>query len=176
MLKKLSVLIVLFVSVFTVSVVSSSFAADSEPRRVSKHGDWGVYVFNDESGNKVCYMSSQPKKSEGKYSRRGEVIVFITHWTVDNTKNVVSVSTGYPYKTGSEASILVDGRKFKLFTRGETAWAEEQETDDALVASIKRGSKMVLKGTSKRGNLTTDTFSLKGSTDAYKALNRACSS
>ena len=39
---------------------------------------------------------------------------------------------------------------------------------------MKKGNRMVVKGTSSRGTLTTDTFSLKGFTKAYGAIGKAC--
>ena len=39
---------------------------------------------------------------------------------------------------------------------------------------MKKGSKAVLKGTSQRGTLTTDTFSLVGFSKAYRDIQKAC--
>ena len=40
--------------------------------------------------------------------------------------------------------------------------------------AIRKGSKVVVKGTSSRGTLTTDTFSLKGSGNAHDAITKEC--
>ena len=45
----------------------------------------------------------------------------------------------------------------------------------ALVNAMKRGNELVFKGTSERGTLTTDSYSLKGVTAAMKAIDKACS-
>ena len=37
-----------------------------------------------------------------------------------------------------------------------------------------KGSTMIFKGTSSRGTLTTDTYSLKGFTAAYRSLKTKC--
>ena len=50
----------------------------------------------------------------------------------------------------------------------------EEGADAKLVQSMIRGADMVVQGTSSRGTLTTDTYSLKGFTAAYKAINKAC--
>jgi hypothetical protein len=39
---------------------------------------------------------------------------------------------------------------------------------------MKRGNELVFKGTSARGTLTTDSYSLRGVTAAMKALDAAC--
>ena len=155
------------------SVVTSPARASSDQRKLGVFGDWAAFTFTD-NGNKVCYMSSQPKKDEGKYSKRGEIFTFITHWPADKAKNVVSVSAGYSYMAGSEIALTVDGKAFKLFTKGEMAWAKDQDTDNAIASAIAAGSKMVIKGTSQRGTVTTDTYSLKGAGEALAAINAEC--
>ena len=42
----------------------SAPAMAEEPKLLSTHGDWTAYAFK-ENGGTVCYMASQPKKSEG---------------------------------------------------------------------------------------------------------------
>lgn len=163
---------VLTVFVFCLCVAPvSAFAG--QPRLMATHGDWEVYVFF-EDGNKVCYMASQPKLQQGDYTKRGDAFALITYRPAENTKDVFSYIAGYTYKTGSEATVTIDGADYVLFTQDETAWAPDSETDLKLARAIRDGSKMVVKGTSSRGTLTTDTFSLKGSGKAYELVSREC--
>ena len=148
-----------------------SHAAD--PRELGTFGKWSAYVFT-EGGNKVCYMASEPDKAEGNYTRRGKVYALITHRPAEGTKNVFSYITGYPYKAGSEVTVKIDSNSFTLFTQDETAWAPDATTDNKLSTAIRKGSKMVVKGRSKRGTLTTDTYSLKGSAAAHDAISKEC--
>ena len=76
---------------------------------------------------------------------------------------------------GIEVALTVDDNKnFRLFTQGETAWAKDADTDKALVTAMRSGSRMVVKGTSTRGTLTTDTYSLSGFSRAYERASREC--
>ena len=140
---------------------------------VGNYGDWSVYTFLEE-GKKVCFMSGQPRKEEGNYKKRGDVFFFVTHWSGEGNKNVVSVSNGYPFKEGSVVTASIGGRKFTLFTRDEMAWTENQKEDEALVALLKKKSSLIVRGTSSRGTKTKDTYSLKGSTAAWRAMNKEC--
>lgn len=148
-------------------------AQASEPTRIGVYGDWTAYEFV-ENGNKVCYMAAKEKTAEGNYNSRGDIYALITHRPAENSKNVFSYITGYPYKEGSEASVKIGGQTFSLFTQGETAWAPDADADARIAQAIQKGSTMVVKGTSTRGTLTTDTFSLKGSGAAYDAISKAC--
>lgn len=148
-------------------------AQASEPRLIGTFGDWSSYTFK-ENGNKVCYMASQPQKAEGNYTKRGDIYALITHRPAENTKNVFSYITGYPYKPGGDVTVKANGRTFKLFSQDDTAWTPDAATDNALTSAVRKGSNMVVKGMSKRGTLTTDTYSLRGSGKAYEAISKEC--
>ena len=46
--------------------------------------------------------------------------------------------------------------------------------DRAIVAAMKAGRQMIVRGTSTRGTLTTDTYSLSGFSAALAAIDKAC--
>ncbi len=148
-------------------------ASAASPKQIGKYGDWTSYYLS-EGGSKVCYMVSKPVKAQGKYTNRGEIFALITHRPSENTKDVFSYITGYTYKVGSDATVTIDGKRYILFTQDDTAWAPDANADTKLAKAIRAGSKMVVKGTSSRGTLTTDTYSLKGSGAAYKAISKEC--
>jgi hypothetical protein len=137
-----------------------------------------------DQGNKVCYMATPPASTASDKPVKGRdknVLFFITHWPASHEKNAVTVSTGYEYKPGTKAVISIAGRDYAMAVGGgdtgagpDMAWMEDDALEDALVADIKIGASLTVKGTSKRGNTITDTYSLKGSTDAYAAISKAC--
>jgi invasion protein IalB len=148
-------------------------AAAAEAKFVSTEGDWSVFA-DAEKGAGYCYIGSQPQKEEGDYTRRGDTFVVVSHLPARKQVNVVRIRAGYTYKDDSEVEVNIGGRKFKLFTDDGRAWARDAKTDHALVAAMRAGLEMVVKGISSRGTLTTDTYSLKGFTAAHNAINRAC--
>lgn len=166
---------ILLVSAFVFGAVSlvSSASYAAQPKQIGKYGDWTAYILS-ESGSEVCYMVSKPVKAKGNYTNRGEIFALITHRPSENTKDVFSYITGYTYKQGSDATITIDGKKYILFTQDDTAWAPDATADSALAKAIRGGSKMMVRGTSTRGTLTTDSYSLKGSGSAYKAISKEC--
>ena len=117
---------------------------------------------------------SQPRKQEGQFKKRGEVFFFVTHWPGEEGKNAVSISNGYSFKPDSQVIVTVDGKAFKLFTQGEMAWTKDQATDDAVTAALQEGYSLVVQGVSSHGTATTDTYSLKGSVAAFKAVAEEC--
>lgn len=141
--------------------------------RLGEFGDWGAFAFMDD-GSKVCFIASSPKEAKGDYTRRGEVFVRVTHWPEQNRRNEVSFVAGYSFRKDSWVEVRTDNGTFRLFTDEDTAWATDKQTDEQLVQAMIKGSKMVVEGTSSRGTLTTDTYSLIGFTNAYEAINSAC--
>lgn len=163
----------LLAAAFAGTLLASSSAMAADPRLVGTFKDWNVFTY-EENGNKVCYMASRPKKDEGDYTRRGDIFTLVTQRPAERSLDVVSVITGYTYRTGSETTIQIGNQTFKLFTDGDTAWAKDEATDRQIVNAIRAGATMVVRGTSSRGTATTDTYSLSGSAAAYQAMNEAC--
>lgn len=164
---------IVFTLILAAATLSGFAAQAAEPRLIETFGDWDAYVVLEDN-NKVCYMASIPKKSVGNYSKRGEVFALITHRPKEGTKDVFSFITGYNFKPASDASVEIDGQKFSLFTKDDTAWAPDAETDAKIADALKAGKTMIVKGLSSRGTSTSDTFSLKGSTGAYDRITREC--
>lgn len=160
-------------AVAAVTVLATAPAGAADPKVLGSFKDWNAFTF-DESGKPVCYISSQPQKKEPAGARRGDIYVLVTHRPAEKTLDVVSFIVGYPLRKGSDATVEIDGKSFTLFTDGETAWARDAETDRAIVAAMRAGSTMVMKGVSQRGTRTTDTYSLAGVSDAHDAIGTAC--
>jgi hypothetical protein len=154
----------------TLAIASAAMAA---PRTLGQFRDWAAYV-SDDGGARVCYLYSEPKKSEGDYTRRGETYVQVANRPAEAVRNEVSVTAGYTYRDGSTVEIIVGRNHFELFTDRSNAWAREGNTDQRIVAAMKAGTDMIVKGTSSRGTLTTDTYSLLGFTAAHRAMESAC--
>jgi hypothetical protein len=143
------------------------------PQFLGSHRDWNVYSFTEDS-QKICYMASEPKKQEGDYTRRGDPAVLVTRRPGPRVVDEVSVQPGYSYREGSEVEVTIGGREFSLFTRGEHAWTKSEDADQTLIAAMKGGNDMTVRGTSTRGTYSLDTYSLLGFTAAYEAMVAAC--
>lgn len=141
---------------------------------IGTHGKWTAYTYT-ENKQTVCYIAAKPEKSEGKYASRSEVLMLVTHRPGEKAFDVISVVAGYAYKPDTDALITIGSAKFDLFTTGsDRAWARDSKTDRSIAQAMIKGNAAVVRGTSSRGTLTTDTFSLSGFTAAYKAINDAC--
>ncbi|MEE8516087.1 MAG: invasion associated locus B family protein [Alphaproteobacteria bacterium] len=148
-------------------------AIAAESKVLGTHRDWEAYQLV-EKGKKTCYMASQPIKTVGKYKKRGDVVVFVTHRPADKERDIINFHAGYKYKLDSTVEVAIGRRKFKLFTKGDTAWALTAADEQAMVKSMIKGNRMTVRGTSQRGTRTTDTYSLRGFSRIYRRINKAC--
>lgn len=165
----------IFVITMGLAVLASGSPARAELVQLDTFKDWTVYRQDGESG-RICFISSTPTKLRGEYNRdnRGETRVFVTHGPGKAERDVVSVKAGYVYKKQSEVAFSIDGNETGLFTLEGRAWASGPDVDQALIKAMKRGNKLVVTGTSSRGNKTIDEYSLSGFTKAKGQMDKLC--
>jgi invasion protein IalB len=132
--------------------------------------DWSFHIAGQKK-KKICYIHGKPRKTTGKYKLRGPTYMQVTHRIANRARNEVSITAGYSYKKDSSVSVQIDKKTFSMYTAGATAWSRD---DAVLVAAMRAGTSMNVTGTSKRGTVTKDRYSLSGFTAAHKAINRAC--
>ena len=151
----------------------SGAAQAAAPQLIGEYDDWAAYSVKDGKGT-ICYMASTPKKDEGKYTKRGDIYVIITHRPAEKSFDVVNFVAGYTYKSGAPVVKIGKDSFSRLFTDGDKAWAIDDKADKELVAAMKRGQRMIVDGVSSKGTKTKDTYSLKGFSGAYKAISSKC--
>ncbi|MFO1243208.1 MAG: invasion associated locus B family protein [Rickettsiales bacterium] len=134
-------------------------------------GDWKVFTHKDGS-NTLCYIASTPIKKDGNFSRRDDPFVLVTFRSARTDE--ISVSSGFPYKKGSEVSLKADKKEFKLFSQNDRAWAYDEKEDSQIIDRIAKGKTMMVKGTSQKGTFAEDTYSLTGFTKAHRAMKALC--
>jgi invasion protein IalB len=151
----------------------SAQAQSPEPTSLGEFGDWAAYTYKTQSG-KVCYISSQPKVQAPKNAKRDPAFLLITHRPNQSVRNEVSTIIGYPFKKDTPVQLTIDATAFELFANGDGAWADTVAKDKEIVAAMKKGQKLTIKGASWRGTETLDSYSLKGLAQALAKIDAAC--
>ncbi|MGQ3675428.1 invasion associated locus B family protein [Xanthobacter sp. TB0139] len=146
--------------------------AQGQSKPVAQYGDWSVYVST--SSPKVCYAISQPKKRAPSGLNRDPAYFFISTRPGEKVKNEVSVTVGFPIKSGSEATVKVGSLSLGLYTKDNGAWVRNVTDEGRLVDAMRKGSDLTFASTSGRGNVTTDTYSLKGVSAALDRVAKEC--
>ncbi|MGV8840846.1 MAG: invasion associated locus B family protein [Bauldia sp.] len=132
---------------------------------------WDVHAITTAQG-RICFVASRPTdaRTDPPGRARSEVLFMVTIGT-----NETYAQMGYPLAPESEVLVTVDGgESFTMFVEGEGAWLPSRVEDDLLVAAMRGGTEMVVRGRSARGTNTTDTYSLRGITAALERAAREC--
>ena len=157
---------------FALAGLAAGPAVAQEPKQIGQFGDWTAFTSGD-GENRFCYIASAPQDASLR-DNRNDIAFLIWHRPSSGSFDVVQVDVGYTFKDGVEAEIQIGNQSWNLFTEGGTAWAFEDADDKDIVAAMRAGARMTVKGRSSRDNPTTDTYSLTGVTAGHRAINAAC--
>lgn len=157
----------------SIGLATGASAQGNEPALLGEFGDWQAYTYTAPD-TKVCYVVSRPKESEPKTAKRDPVFFLITHMPGRKVAGEVSTIIGYPFKKDSTVTLSVGEASFELFTNADGAWADTPATEKKIVAAMKGGAQMTVKGTSWRGTQTVDNYSLSGLSAALTKIDETC--
>lgn len=144
------------------------FAISAQAQTIDQtFNDWSVFRHKGS-----CYIASAPVKQTGNYSKRGQPYLLVVH--KNPTTDEVNASSGYPYAANSSVIATIGEQQMKLFTKEETAWAQDATQDSQLVSALKQGANITLRGTSRKGTWSEDSYSLAGFSNAYARMKSLC--
>jgi hypothetical protein len=154
---------------------AAAAAGGAQPKLLGQYGEWGAYSASP-TGKKVCFALTKPTSSETVPPNRprNPVFMFISTRPADKVTNEVSIVIGYPFKPGSEASAAIGSTSFALYTQQDGAWIKNAADEANMVDAIRSGDAMLVKGVSAKGTQTTDTFTLKGASQALDRVAQEC--
>ena len=162
---------------FSVSLAVARAAEPATLLGVSK--DWSAFTSGSGS-SKICYTLSKPTATGPKTAKRDPIYFIITDWPgrKPKTKSEPEAVPGYLYKEGATVSAQVGGAKFEMFAKNDAgagaAWVRERADEVRMIEAMKRAKQLVVTGTSLRGTVTHDTYSLAGLSDALTKIHDAC--
>lgn len=129
--------------------------------------DWSVFRYENS-----CYIASAPIKQTGNYTKRGQPYLLVVHKSA--TADEINASGGYPYAANTPVVATIGGQQTKLFSKNDVAWTQDAAQDAQLVGALKKGSDIMIRGTSQRGTWSEDSYSLAGFSDAYARMKVLC--
>lgn len=136
--------------------------------KIGKHGDWGTYSYQAQSG-KVCYLLTVPTDRKPPKLDHGDIFFFVSQRPGGQSYQPQFIAS-YNLQENSKVQVTIDGKAFSMFTRGKSAWVEDATQEPALIAAMKSGSTMSVAAKSGRGNATGYVFSLKGISAALTSI------
>lgn len=165
---------------FLLLLLSVDFAEAQTLEPLEKFRDWTVYQTGT-APNLICFAQSLPKRSLPSKAQRGAIRLHITNRPNDDIRHEIGLRMGYPFSQKSRPFARIGKKNFQFFTVAQRggeiatrAWLEDLDRQGALIRAMRNGVEMTFKGTSARGTLTTDYFSLLGLSAALKKIDHLC--
>jgi hypothetical protein len=154
---------------------AAAVAGSAEPTLIGQFGTWGAYTATP-NGKKVCFALAKPASSKTNPPNRPRdpAYAFVSTRPAEKVTNEVSVMIGYALKPGSESTLEVGGASYAMYTQGDGLWIKNAAEEERMVDAMRKAADVVIKGVSAKGTETTDTFSLKGLSQALDKLAQDC--
>jgi hypothetical protein len=173
----------------------------AKPLLIASFGDWSVYQ-TQAGKNRVCYILAQPKDRAPADLKRDPAYAFISDRPSEGVRNEISFIMGFDVVNPSAesdaakdskkddkkddkkdakkraeakaATVSVGDQSFELLAKNENLWVKNAAMEGQLVGEMRKGAKLQVRATSKRGNVTTDTYSLAGFSQALDRVQKDC--
>jgi len=154
---------------------ATAAAGGAEPTLIGQFGTWGAYTATP-NGKKVCFALAKPSSSKTNPPNRPRdpAYAFVSTRPAEKVINEVSIMIGYALKPGSESSLEVGGASYAMYTQGDGLWIKNAAEEERMVDAMRKSADVTVKGVSAKGTETTDTFSLKGLSQALDRLAQDC--
>ncbi len=146
------------------AVPQAAHAAD-QPKPLGTFKGWTAATYGT-GPDIVCYAFASSKQAKGAKTPPAMLTV------AERTKfrDEISLSQGVTYVKNQDVIVKVGGAALKFFTKDNMAYALK---GPATVKAFLGGASAVA-STGKGAKAVSDTFSLDGFGDAYKAIVKAC--
>jgi hypothetical protein len=159
----------------TTAAAPPSVPGAPEPALIGQYDEWGAYTATP-NGKKVCFALAKPVSASTNPPNRprDQAWIFISSRPGERVKDEVSVIFGYGLKASSDANIEISGGSYAMNTQGDGAWVKNPAEEPKLVETMRKGRDMTVKGTSAKGTVSTDVYSLKGLAQALDKVGQEC--
>ena len=142
-------------------------------KSIGKFKDWESFILLKE-GVKTCFTQSIPVVKAPKKFKRDPSRLFVSFRPAENVKNEVSVTNGYEFKIKAPVKAKSGKKSYALFSKGRFAWVADDNDEKKLISTMKKASRLMIIGSSKKGTQATDHYSMMGFTKAYNSAKKSC--
>jgi hypothetical protein len=157
------------------AAAAAAATGSAEPTLIGQFGTWGAYTATP-NGKKVCFALAKPSSSKTNPPNRPRdpAYAFVSTRPAEKVTNEFSIMIGYALKPGSESTLQVGGATYAMYTQGDGLWIKNAAEEERMVEAMRKAADVVVKGVSAKGTETTDTFSMKGLSQALERLAQDC--
>lgn len=136
-------------------------------------GKW--QAFSSQQGrSKICYALSKAESRSPANLKDVEGLLFVSSRPAEGVRNEISFVMNFDLKEDVEHQAIIGNDRFALVAKGQNMWLKNPAEEGRMLDALRRGAGLEIKGTSKRGNPTSDKYSLAGLNQTVKRAEDAC--
>ena len=154
------------------AAAASAKPGTGQALKLGQFDDWIAYA--TPGAKKICYALSIPKERLPKNLNRDPGYLFVSYRPDEKVRGEIAVVMGFAVKENAPAEAVLGGNMFELAGKDTSLFVHNAAEEGTMLAAMKRGGSLVVKASSKRGNATTDRFSLAGIAQALDTAEKAC--
>jgi hypothetical protein len=147
-------------------------AGTGQAIKLGQYDDWIAYA--TPGTKKICYALSVPKERLPKNLNRDPGYLFVSYRPDEKVRGEIAVVMGFQVKEDAPAQAVLGANTFELAGKDTSLFVHNAAEEGTMLAAMKRGGSLVVKAASRRGNATTDKFSLSGIVQALDQAEKAC--
>ena len=136
-------------------------------------GKWQAFT-SQQGRSKVCYALSKAETRLPANLKDVAGLLFVATRPAEGVRNEISLVMNFDLKEDVEHQAIIGSERFALVAKGQNMWLKNPAEEPRMLDSLRRGSGLEIKGTSKRGNATSDKYSLAGISQIVKRAEDAC--
>lgn len=144
-----------------------------QPALLQSYGDWGAYAAKGAKA-RTCYALATPKERLPAGLKRDPAYLFVSQRPAEGVRNEISFVMGFNVKPGSAPKAEIGNVSFELVAKGPNLWIKNAADEARALDAMRKGARILVKAQSLRGNLTTDSYSLSGLTQALERIQKEC--
>jgi Invasion associated locus B (IalB) protein len=163
-----SALALLFAAAIVPAAHGAGPPVTAGPTPLGTFADWTAATYA-QGGGTICYAFTRPTSSTPVVAGRGEVLLSVTERP--GARDEAAVTAGFPYAKGAAVTVTVGSTDLAFYTAGDAAFARDGA---AAVRAFKIGYTALAHSPGPGGKTVNDSFSLRGFSDAYAAIVKAC--
>lgn len=136
-------------------------------------GKW--QAFSSQQGrSKICYALSKAETRSPANLKDVDGLLFVSSRPAEGVRNEISLVMNFDLKEDVEHQAIVGDDRFAMVAKGKYMFLKNPAEEPRMLDALRKGAGLEVKATSKRGNATSDKYSLAGLTQVIKRAEDAC--
>lgn len=155
------------------AAAASANSGQGQAMLLETAGKW--QAFSSQQGrSKVCYALSKAETRSPANLKDVEGLLFISNRPAEGVRNEISFVMNFDVKEGVEHQAVIGNERFALVAKGKNMWLKNPAEEPRMLDAMRKGAGLEIKANSKRGNPTSDKYSLAGLSQVLKKADDAC--